>query len=333
MQHANFTAWAKACNLLDDKWYVYHYIRRLKTYHRQGQKCDEKTKKETKWQDSPRQYLIPDHGPQHGAVRCSTYWASILNSCIRCSTHCKDQALTHWRYSIEEKESLLQWFVIDSISKKNFVLRFAVPFKKYLFFVYKCITSILLLEQKHTIYSMINDMCISISGHQRPIISKDKNMIKKNQKRNKKTKFSAPEFDVDKWHTCQYHRFSLKLMFQVSFALQKNKPNQKKKQKWRDSPLQDLIPDHGPQHGAVRCSTHWAAGNLSTSKAQYQTYVLGVLRTANIKPRKISAIPQKEKTRLCNILQSSQLVRSNFVHFDLLLLMFFFKKHLSSFIF
>ena len=150
MQHANFTAWAKACNLLDDKWYVYQYIRRLKTYHRQGQKCDEKTKKETKWQDSPRQ---------------------------------------------------------------------------------------------------------------------------------------------------------------------------------------DLIPDHGPQHGAVRCSTHWAAGNLSTSKAQYQTYVLGVLRTANIKPRKISAIPQKEKTRLCNILQSSQLVRSNFVHFDLLLLMFFFKKHLSSFIF
>ena len=74
-------------------------------------------------------------------------------------------------------------------------------------------------------------------------------------------------------------------------------------------------------------------GNLSKSKAQYQTYVLGVLRTANIKPRKISAIPQKEKTRLCNILQSSQLVRSNFVHFDLLLLMFFFKKHLSSFIF
>ena len=114
---------------------------------------------------------------------------------------------------------------------------------------------------------------------------------KKNQKRNKKTKFSAPEFDVDKWHTCQYHRLSLKLMFQVSFALQKNKPNQKKKQKWQDSPLQDLIPDHGPQHGAVRCSTHWAAGNLSTSKAQYQTYVLGVLLTAHIKPRKVSAIP------------------------------------------
>ena len=134
MQHANFTAWAKACNLLDDKWYVYQYIRRLKTYHRQGQKCDEKTKKETKWQDSSRQDLIPDHGPQHGAVRCSTYWASILNSCIRCSTHCKDQALTHWRYSIEEKEYLLQWFVLDSISKKNFVLRFSVPFKKYLFF-------------------------------------------------------------------------------------------------------------------------------------------------------------------------------------------------------
>ena len=186
MQHANFTAWAKACNLLDDKWYVYQYIRRLKTYHRQGQKCDEKTKKETKWQDSPRQDLIPDHGPQHGAVRCSTYWASILNSCIRCSTHCKDQALTHWCYSIEEKESLLQWFVIDSISKKNFVLLFAVPFKKYLFFVYKCITSILLLEQKHTIYSMINDMCISISGHQRPIISKEKNMIKKIKKETKK---------------------------------------------------------------------------------------------------------------------------------------------------
>ena len=161
-------------------------MRRSKTYYQQRQKYDEKTKKETKWQDSPRQDLIPDHGPQHGAVRCSTYWASILNSSIRCSTHCKDQALTHWRYSIEEKESLLQWFVIDSISKKNFVLRFAVPFKKYLFFVYKCITSILLLEQKHTIYSMINDMCISISGHQRLIISKDKNMIKKTKKETKK---------------------------------------------------------------------------------------------------------------------------------------------------
>ena len=51
MQHANFTAWAKACNLLDDKWYVYQYIRRLKTYHRQGQKCDEKTKKKKKQND------------------------------------------------------------------------------------------------------------------------------------------------------------------------------------------------------------------------------------------------------------------------------------------
>ena len=119
MQHANFTAWAKACNLLDDKWYVYQYIRRLKTYHRQGQKCDEKTKKETKWQDSPRQYLIPDHGPQHGAVRCSTYWASILNSCIRCSTHCKDQALTHWRYSIEEKNLFCNGLYLTQLVRKT----------------------------------------------------------------------------------------------------------------------------------------------------------------------------------------------------------------------
>ena len=38
-----------------------------------------------------------------------------------------------------------------------------------------------------------------------------------------------------------------------------------------------------------------------------------------IKPRNIGSIPKKEKKILCNGLQLSQLVRSNFVHFDLLL--------------
>ena len=50
-----------------------------------------------------------------------------------------------------------------------------------------CISSILHFEQKQAIYPMINDMCNSISGHQRHIISKKKNMMSK-KKRNKNDK-------------------------------------------------------------------------------------------------------------------------------------------------
>ena len=50
-----------------------------------------------------------------------------------------------------------------------------------------CISSILHFEQKQAIYPMINDMCNSISGHQRLIISKKKNMMSK-KKRNKNDK-------------------------------------------------------------------------------------------------------------------------------------------------
>ena len=53
-----------------------------------------------------------------------------------------------------------------------------------------------------------------------------------------------------------------RLLVKKNFLLRKPK----KKQKRQDSPRQGLNPDHGPQHGAVRCSTHWAAGNLSTFK-------------------------------------------------------------------
>ena len=33
----------------------------------------DKKKRKTKMTSSPRQGLNPDHGPQHGAVRCSTH--------------------------------------------------------------------------------------------------------------------------------------------------------------------------------------------------------------------------------------------------------------------
>ena len=57
----------------------------------------------------------------------------ILKSSFRCPTHCKDQALKHMRYSIGRKESPLQWFAIDPISKKKpSPLRLAVSYKKHL---------------------------------------------------------------------------------------------------------------------------------------------------------------------------------------------------------
>ena len=56
-----------------------------------------------------------------------------LKSCFRCPTHCKDQALKHMCYSIGRKESPLQWFAIDPISKKKpSPLRLAVSYKKHL---------------------------------------------------------------------------------------------------------------------------------------------------------------------------------------------------------
>ena len=77
--HLNLTFWAKECNRFDDKWYVYQkkkrrqrrVIRKEKDMMRKMKK-----KKVQKWQVSPRQGLNPDHGPQHGAVRCSTHWAA-----------------------------------------------------------------------------------------------------------------------------------------------------------------------------------------------------------------------------------------------------------------
>ena len=46
-----------------------------------------------------------------------------------------------------------------------------------------CITSISHLGQNHAICLMINHMCISKWGHQRPTISKDKNMMRKPKKK------------------------------------------------------------------------------------------------------------------------------------------------------
>ena len=90
-----------------------------------------KPKKKQKRQDSPRQGLNPDHGPQHGAVRCSTHW--ILKSCFRRLTHCKDQAWKHTCYSIGRREFSLPWFAIDpNNEKKLFPLRFAIFMKVYL---------------------------------------------------------------------------------------------------------------------------------------------------------------------------------------------------------
>ena len=76
MPYLYCNSWENAYSLIDYKWYVYQYMRISKMYHQQGEKYDEKNKKEQKWQDSPRQDLNPDHGPQHGAVRCSTHWAA-----------------------------------------------------------------------------------------------------------------------------------------------------------------------------------------------------------------------------------------------------------------
>ena len=59
------------------------------------------------------------------------------------------------------------------------------------------------------------------------------------------------------------------------------KTSQKKRQV---SLHQGLNPNHGLQPGAVRCSTHWAAGNFSAYK------------TSQIKPRKIG----QTNNLLCN---------------------------------
>ena len=48
--------------------------------------------------------------------------------------HCKDQALKHMRCSTGRKESPLQWFAIDLISKKKlFPRRFAGSMRDYRF--------------------------------------------------------------------------------------------------------------------------------------------------------------------------------------------------------
>ena len=59
-----------------------------------------------------------------------------------------------------------------------------------------CISSILHFEQRQAIHPMINDFCNSISGHQRLIISKKKNMMCK-QKRNKNDKI--PATGIEPW--------------------------------------------------------------------------------------------------------------------------------------
>ena len=59
----------------------------------------------------------------------------------------------------EKNVLCMQWFAIDSVSKKRLCpLRFAVSFKKFLSsfifskkFVYKCLTSIVILEKMHTV--------------------------------------------------------------------------------------------------------------------------------------------------------------------------------------
>ena len=117
-------------------------------------------------------------------------------------------------------------------------------------------------------------MCISISGHQRPIISKDKIMRRKPKKLTKMTRFPSPGFD----------------------------------------PWPRTATWYGQMLYPLSCEEF-----VNVTKAQFLTYVLGVLRTAKIKPRNIGSIPKKEKKIFCNGLQLSQLVRSNFVHFDLLL--------------
>ena len=60
-----------------------------------------------------------------------------------------------------------------------------------------CISSMLHFEQKQAIYPMINDMCNSISGHQRLIISKKKNMMSKQKREIKMTRIPAP--GIEPW--------------------------------------------------------------------------------------------------------------------------------------
>ena len=84
--HLNLTFWAKECNRFDDKWYVYQKKKDVKDvlsgrrkiwWEKLKKKKNKKEKKRRqKWQVSPRQGLNPDHGPQHGEVRCSTHWAA-----------------------------------------------------------------------------------------------------------------------------------------------------------------------------------------------------------------------------------------------------------------
>ena len=93
-----------------------------------------------------------------------------------------------------------------------------------------CISSILHFEQKQAIYPMINDFCNSISGHQRLIISKKKNMMSK-QKRNKNDKIPrardwtlttdrnmvrSDALPTELRGTCQHFRLNFRVMFEVS---------------------------------------------------------------------------------------------------------------------
>ena len=105
-------------------------------------KYDEKTEKETKVTRFPAPGFEPWPrtakwcGQMLYTLSCVELvniagW--ILKSCFRCPTYCKDQALKHMRYSIGRKESPLQWFAIDPISKKKpSPLKLAVSYKKHL---------------------------------------------------------------------------------------------------------------------------------------------------------------------------------------------------------
>ena len=99
-----------------------------------------------------------------------------------------------------------------------------------------CISSILHFEQKQAIYPMINDMCNSISGHQRHTISKKKNMMSK-KKRNKNDKIPrdrdwtlttdrnmvrSDALPTELRGTCQHFRLNFRVMFEVSYALQRS---------------------------------------------------------------------------------------------------------------
>ena len=118
--------------------------------------------------------------------------------------------------------------------------------------MYECITSILLLEQERTIYSMIKDMCLSVWRHQRHIIDKKKNMME-NQIRNKNDKIprariwtlttdcnmvQSNALPTELRGTCQYLRLNLNSCFRLSMHCK----DQAKKQKCyfigrKESPL------------------------------------------------------------------------------------------------